>query len=341
MNSRLHSSYPRRQLLVILVALALVGALATALAPGWVRLAVLQPARDLLFFNREIQPLEHWNSIERADPAPDSTEILRAQGETGSEIDLVLDVWIPDVVPAPAVLLLHGSSPRGRKLGFNMLLADYLRDAGWLVFTPDARGFGESGRPANVNDPAAWSVTSDLARLVSHARTHPKANGVVTGVGHSMGASQLLQFDEAAKELAALALIGPSRFPGEYSTTWWQRVRFSTDRRIARALPSEVIRETSRQGDPMRAAKLPPDYLTNLPVLLMDGEREGPELVGILDEVASLLGPNAQHVTVPGSHHYCSSYQLPWPLKTVYVRREIFARCFGTLEVFLRDSTRH
>jgi acetyl esterase/lipase len=298
----------------------------------------MQPARDLLFFHREVNPLRNWNEIDSAYPFPDSTEILPARDEPGHELSLVLDVWIPDIVPAPAVLLLHGSSPRGRKLGFNMLLADYLRHAGWLVLTPDARGFGESGRPANLHDPTAWSVTDDLARLVAHAKTHPYANGMVAAVGHSMGASQLLQFDEAANELAALALIGPSRFLGDYSTTWWQRVRFSTDRKIARALPAGVIMETSRQGDPLRSAMLPPDYLTSLPVLLMDGEREGPELVAVLDEVARLLGPNAQHVTIPGSHHYCSSYQLPWPLTAVYVRREIFGRCFGALEEFLRES---
>jgi pimeloyl-ACP methyl ester carboxylesterase len=340
MSFRTNYSSPWNRLLATLLVLALAGSLATALAPGWVRLALMQPARDLLFFNREIQPLDHWARIDRATPRPDRTEVLTAGDEPGRELDLVLDAWIPDIVPAPAVLLLHGSSPRGRKLGFNMLLAESLKQAGWLVLTPDSRGFGGTGHPADINDPAAWTVTGDLARLIAHSRTHTEGNGVVVAVGHSMGASQLLQLDEAASELAALALIGPSRFLGDYSTAWRQRVRFSTDRKIARALPAEVIVESSRQGDPMRAAARPPDYLRNLPVLLMDGEREGPDLVAVLGEVADLLGPNARHVTIPGSHHYCSSYQLPWPFTNVYVRREIFGRCFGALEAFLRDSTR-
>lgn len=338
MNTRLHSSTTRRRLAAVIIVLALIAGIGTVIAPGWARLAVMQPARDVLFFSREIEPLENWNEIESANPEPDSTEVLRAQGESLNEPDLVLDVWIPDVVPAPAVLLLHGSSPRGRRLGFNMLLADYLRHAGWLVLTPDARGFGESDRPHNIRDPAAWSVTNDLARLVAYATTHPKANGTVTAVGHSMGANHLLELDEAATKLSAIALIGPARFLGDYSTAWWQRVRFSSDRRIAKALPGEVLRQVSRQGDPVRVAANAPAHLTNLPILLMDGEREGPELVAVLDEVAGLLGTNAHHVTIPGSHHYCSSYQLPWPFTTVYVRRDVFSACFSTLRDFLETS---
>lgn len=332
--------------LIVCAALGLFAGVATATAPGWVRLAVMQPARDMLFFMREVQPLERRERIESAAPSPDLTTVLPAQGVPDHEPELALDVWIPDLVPAPAVLLLHGASPRGRKLGFNLMLADALRRAGWLVFTPDARGFGNSARPADVTDPAAWSVRHDLARLTRLASTHPNGNGVVTAVGHSMGAGHLLQLDEAAADIAALALIGPARYAVEPTAdasapvpiAWWDRVRFSADRRLSRAAPAQVVREESRRGDLMHAATHPPGFLTTVPVLLMDGEREGAELVAVLEEVARQLGPNARHVTVAGSHHYCGAYQLPWPFSTVYVRREMFDRCFDALEAFLEDS---
>ena len=320
-----------------LAGVLLLGAL-TLLAPGYARLVLMQPARDVLFFERELKPFSHYDEIERHSPQPSETIILAASGKASEDVDLALDLWRPAEVPAPVVLLLHGSSPRGRTLGFNMLLAERLRDAGWLVLTPDARGFGDTGSPQDQNDPGAWCVTRDLQRLVDHAVRHPMGNGTVVAVGHSLGGSHLLTLDAAANHLAAIALIGPSRHSSEELPSWWQRVRFSSDRMIPGVLPPEV---TTTEWQRQDILKLPPDTLAtvfNRPVLLMDGEREGERLIAVLREAAEQLGPAATHLTIPGSHHYCGAYQLPWPGRTVYVRPEIFQRCFEPLAAFLTEA---
>jgi pimeloyl-ACP methyl ester carboxylesterase len=324
-----------RRLLIGAVAMAIVAALATAMAPGYVRLVALQPARDLLFFQREIEPLRHYAAIERHAPSPDGVEKLSADPAAGHDIELVLDVWTPAVTPAPAVLLLHGSSPRGRKLGFNKLLAERLRQSGWLVLTPDLRGFGRSGMPGNPTDPAAWSVHQDLVRLVSYARRHPAANGTVVAVGHSLGGSHLLQLDDTAAELAAVVLIGPSRDAADDERSWWRRVRFSADRGIARPIPPEVAVAAAEWSDLVRFAADRPPAFRDLPILLMDGEREGERRIAVLREAALLMQPDAVHVTVPDAHHYCGVYQLPWPMRQIYLRPDVFERCFEPLAAFL------
>jgi pimeloyl-ACP methyl ester carboxylesterase len=318
-----------RRVMIALLMLAIVG----LSAPGWFRLVVLQPARDMLFYQREIQPLTNPAGIARHAPIPDDTILLPAAGS--GEIDIRLDLWIPETTPARAVLLLHGSSPRGRKLGFNMLLADRLREQGWFVLTPDSRGFGNSAVPANIADPSAWLVRGDISRLVEFALNHPASGGSLAAIGHSHGASQLLQAGFQDLPFSAAILIGPSRHSSDTPPTRWERARFSSDRRIARLMPLEVVASTMQQQDIIRWAANSADGATRPPMLLMDGEREGERLIGILSRAAGMLGPGASHVTVTDAHHYCGAYQLPWPMTTIHVRPETFDRCMAVITGFL------
>jgi pimeloyl-ACP methyl ester carboxylesterase len=319
---------PRRAWLILPVLLA---GFAVA-QPGHFRLALLQPARDLLFFQREVQPIGGGGAMERRGPRPDSTGVLRAAPDAPHDVDLAFDLWRPTVTPAPAVLLAHGSSPRGRRLGFNVLLADHLRTAGWLVITPDARGFGGSGKPADRRAPGAWRVAGDLERLVAWTRTHAAGNGTVVAVGHSLGGSQLFEAFADGTDLAALALIGPARYEEPGAPTVWERIRFASDRRLGRPIPAPVLVELTRRQDLLRA---PAAGLAGTPVLLMDGEREGDRLIGLLDAVAARLGPDVRRVTVPGSHHYCGAYQLPFLDRPVFVRPAVFEACADSLLRFL------
>jgi pimeloyl-ACP methyl ester carboxylesterase len=318
-----------RWLMIALLMLVILG----LSAPGWFRLVVFQPARDMLFFQREIQPWTNPAGIARHVPIPDDTILIPAAGS--GEIDIELDLWMPEITPARAVLLLHGSSPRGRKLGFNMLLADRLREQGWFVLTPDARGFGRSGVPANIADLSAWLVLEDISRLVEFAMNHPASDGSLAAIGHSLGASQLLQSGVEDLPFSAVILIGPSRHTFDAPPTYWERARFSSDRRMARLVPLEVVTSTREQLDILRWAASPPDGAARRPLLLMDGEREGEKLVGFLSRAAVMLGPRASHVTVSDAHHYCGAYQLPWPMTTIHFRPETFDRCMAVITGFL------
>jgi pimeloyl-ACP methyl ester carboxylesterase len=303
-----------------------------AFAPGAFRLALLQPARDLVFFYRELQAFPMAEELERRRPQPDETYVLAGQ------VGIKLDVWVPERLPAPSVLLLHGSSPRGRQLGVNLLLAESLRQSGWLVFTPDARGFGGSERPDQPELLEGWAVEEDIIKLVGHLRDHPGSDGQVVAIGHSLGGSHLLRVDHEALALSAVALIGPGRDHTEYRPTWSQRVRFSSDRRFSRLLPVEIVAEDMRRHDVLAWAQVEAAKQSRVPILLLDGEREGPKLVSVLAEAAGYLGERAQHITVSGSHHYCGAYQLPWPTRTIFIRAAVFERCVRPLKDFLDGS---
>ncbi len=323
------------RVLCLILLLMLVFAVA---APGLFRAAVLQPPRDALFFMRELEPFEYRDSIETRRVEPNSSYRLDANPDVPNSVDLHVDIWKPTHSAAlnhagvPTAILVHGSSPRGRLLGFNMLLADSLRSAGWLVISADSRGFGSSGNPVELNNADAWLVRGDLRRLMALARRHPASNGAIVAVGHSLGGSHLFEAFSIDEPPAALALIGPSRDVGNQHPTLWQRIRFSADRLIGRPIHRDVIAAMGASHDLLNADV---GMLADIPVLLLDGEREGDRLIEVLRDAATRLGPRAQHVTVTGSHHYCGTYQLPVLNEPIFTRPEIFERCATALLGFL------
>jgi len=326
--------FARRPMFVIIAALLLVSVLAAAL-PGTFRLVLLQPARDLMFFQREVQPTRGMSDVQRLSPSPDETLVLTKSGVEASDIDITVDLWLPAVRPAPTVVLLHGSSPRGRLLGFNRLLADHLRAAGWLVVTPDARGFGDSRVAGDIHSPETWLVGRDLSRVFAFATSHPDSDGRVVAIGHSLGGAQLLDAAFDLPEPSAVVMIGPPRFRSDELPGIWHRIRFASDRRLARAMSAEVLADSYRRYDIMRLGNVRTERSANWPVLLMDGELEGEELIALLAQAASLIPPPVTHETVLGSHHYCGAYQLPWLNDPVFVRMEVFDRCFEVLRAFV------
>ncbi|PVZ94929.1 hypothetical protein DDQ50_12805 [Amnibacterium flavum] len=68
-------------------------------------------------------------------------EVAAGPGQPGT-IEIDTSTYLPDVTPAPAVLLAHGFG--GSKLDL-AAQAVHLRDLGYVVLTYTARGFGESG----------------------------------------------------------------------------------------------------------------------------------------------------------------------------------------------------
>ncbi|MET0195603.1 MAG: alpha/beta fold hydrolase, partial [Rhodococcus fascians] len=65
-------------------------------------------------------------------------------------IDLDARLYVPEVTPAPAVLLAHGFG--GDKLSVDGQARSLAAD-GFLVLTYSARGFGDSGGAISLNDP--------------------------------------------------------------------------------------------------------------------------------------------------------------------------------------------
>jgi len=329
----------RKRLAIVLVGLVAVGVLFAAGWPGYFRLFLIQPARDAAYFVRELQPFDHYAVIETRTPRADAHLVLPPSRQSQYEIEIAMDIWVPDTVPAPVAMLLHGSSPRGRRLGLNMMLADKLRDAGWLVLTPDARGFGDSKVRDHFAEPRAWRVDEDLRRLVEFASNHPDSNGIVVGIGHSHGANNLVDAGFGLEEFSALVLLGPGRSTGDGRPTYWYRVRFASDRGLARPMHVEVVADYTSRRHPRRFEVARTKAAGDVPILLMDGQREGDRLIATLAEVAERMEPPATHVTILGSHHYCGAYQLPFLDAPVFVRPDVFDRCASTILSFIAENS--
>lgn len=122
-------------------------------------------------------------------------------------VQLDADVYIPEVTPAPAVLLAHGFG--GSKEGVAEE-AQLLADAGYVVLAYTARGFGESTGQISMNAPDfevadARALVDYLGSLASVSTEAPGDPIVGVGGGSYGGALALLLagYDERIDAVAA------------------------------------------------------------------------------------------------------------------------------------------
>ncbi len=109
-------------------------------------------------------------------------------------VQLDTDVYVPEVTPAPAVLLAHGFG--GSKVGAAEE-AQQLVEAGYVVLAYTARGFGESTGEISMNSPEfevadASALVDYLASLASVTSDSPGDPVVGVGGGSYGGALALL-----------------------------------------------------------------------------------------------------------------------------------------------------
>lgn len=151
---------------------------------------------------------------------------------------------------SPGLLLLHGSSPWGRNNALIVLLAYRFQSLGWVTLAPDARGFGETDDPRNIQTLDSWNIKHDVKRcldfLLAHPRTDPNRIYII---GHSMGVAQALEGGSNDTSAKALVLIGPPLFPNGLKAGFWRRTRFSSDRRLNSLLPEDLVISISLKSD--------------------------------------------------------------------------------------------
>lgn len=303
------------------------------------RLLVLQPMRDLVFFQRELQPHQYLHDIEIATPSPAQTVTLSENETDPYSVELVLDLWIPDTHKAPVAVLFHGSSPHGRKLGINLMLAQRLQNAGWFVVSPDARGFGQSGTPDAIQDPVAWQVTKDASKIIAYATNHKRASKPLIVIGHSLGANHILEGLTNNKHINGIILIGPSRYTKSIDKhpSVWRRLRFSSDRRLSEIISADVLYDRMNRGDIKLFARSVSLRENQVPILLLDGEMESKREREFLKDVSEIMAPSVGYKTISGSGHYCGVYQLPFVKHIIYYRSTILDRCMKAKLKFMEN----
>lgn len=294
-------------LAAVAVLLAAAGYAFLKLDPVGFRTVVFQPVREARYFVAELGPPAGWSDIERLDiPEPRQARIpARAPGD----VELAAAVYPPaSGTPAPAVVVLHGSYPWGRKAGLMRLLGRRLSEQGWYVIMPDARGFGASGDPDDIHDPKAWETARDLARTIDYLQREPAVDRERMFVfGHSMGANHALEGGLAEPRVRALVLVGPGRYPDgrDVRVPMWERARFAADRRLPEPVSVDALRHAFTLGNIRLLAQDELAQADHKPILLIDGERESASALEYLRElVRGMPGPVEYH-TLAGAGHYC------------------------------------
>jgi pimeloyl-ACP methyl ester carboxylesterase len=287
---------------------------------------VFQPARELLLLESELQPLSQWDKIDVVDIPPGNRVVISPAG--GNDVKIVADFRVPEKTgTAPAILLLHGSTPWGRKSGLIQYLSYRLANEGWVVLSPDQRGFGDTGDPKDVNDPVAWDVKDDVAKCIAYLYATPLVDrSRVYILGHSMGAGYALEAALNDSRVRGLILIGPPRFvkgTGQKKITSWARTRFSADRGLNEPVGSHLFAAIGKQTDIAEFSKGVLSRPGHKPILLIDGEKEGTSEKIFLRNVASKISPPLKYVTLPGAGHYVGVYNL-FGSRRVYYRPDLF-----------------
>lgn len=122
-----------------------------------------------------------------------AADVIEKSVETAPGVLIDTSLFLPEITPAPAVLLAHGfgSSKDAVKQS-----AQYYRDNGYVVLTWTARGFGKSSGQISMN--AATGEIADIQKLISYLATRKEvkkesgADPIVGIVGGSYGGAAAL-----------------------------------------------------------------------------------------------------------------------------------------------------
>ena len=149
-------------------------------------------------------------SLLAAIPMPaNAAEVIEKSIKTAPGVLIDTSLFLPEVMPAPAILLAHGfgSSKEAVKES-----AQYYRDNGYVVLTWTARGFGKSSGQISMN--AAQGEIADIKELISYLATRKEvkkessADPIVGIVGASYGGAAALLSAAVDKRIdAAIADI--------------------------------------------------------------------------------------------------------------------------------------
>jgi ABC-2 type transport system ATP-binding protein len=149
-------------------------------------------------------------SLLAAIPMPaNAVEVIEKTIKTAPGVLIDTSLFLPEVIPAPAILLAHGfgSSKEAVKES-----AQYYRDKGYVVLTWTARGFGKSSGQISMN--AAQGEIADIKELISYLATRKEvkkessADPIVGIVGASYGGAAALLSAAVDKRIdAAIADI--------------------------------------------------------------------------------------------------------------------------------------
>lgn len=242
---------------------------------------------------------------------------------------------------APGVIFLHGSSTKGRKLPFALLLCQRMAEHGVHVLSMDMRGFGESEDPELIDSPDSWQSKVDVRRaldfLIQNANVDTHKLFVV---GHSAGANQAIIAGIHDDRIKKIVAIGPSRRVKErvLSNTEQERKyfvdRFARDRRLNESLSWETYRQVAINA---MMDTYVPYFQTHghKPIFLIDGSLEDKADLTFLQNIFQELVPPKKHLTIEGSNHYSNTKELgPF----ILYHKQVFNELVVSIMTWLKEG---
>lgn len=296
--------------------LALFGLLAYAIVRVRGRRAAEAPAltiRDRLvrayyaatFWIKLILPLKNGRLADKrlyVDRAGEPLYLSGAQGRT-----LAATLYRPQGAgPHPGIVLLHGSTPIGRKLGMYRLMGHLLARRGYMVLSIDQRGYGDSDAPLRIEHPEDLDFPHDARIALRYLANLSEVDRQrVFLVGHSFGGDVAVNAIQAESPAQKLVIIGPGRRYNQRAEQELDafRLRSTEYMGLQNPIPHDVFVQTY--------ASFPlENHLTyfmqanHLPLLILDGGRESEDDHRFLQEMFDRMAePKAFH-TIPNADHY-------------------------------------
>ncbi len=121
-------------------------------------------------------------------------------------VEIVYDVWTPDVEPRAVVVLAHGYGEHARRYDH---VAQRFGEAGLATYALDHRGHGRAGGK-RVRVRHMKEFVSDFRELVARARAENPGRKVIV-LGHSMGGGIVFAYGVAhADDYDLMILSGPA-----------------------------------------------------------------------------------------------------------------------------------
>jgi pimeloyl-ACP methyl ester carboxylesterase len=211
----------------------------------------------------------------------------------------------------PGVVLIHGSTPAGRKLALYRIQSKKLVDKGYIVLTYDARGFGESDDPKEIDDVKSWNYTSDAIHAVSYLCSFKNVNkSRIYVIGHSAGAEAAMYAGMRDERINKIVAIGPARrvksrvLEKNAPDLGHLRERFSRDRKLGKLVNLNVFLEFASRSSDMYNDYF---YGGHVPILLIEGELESEEDKLFLRDTFKNITEPKRYITLNDTGHYCNT----------------------------------
>ena len=261
-------------------------------------------------------PAKKVSSILSGSPADDRLYLDRFGEQVSLKKDgstLVGTLFRPEEAGEfPGIVLVHGSTAEGRKLGLYRLLGHELAGRGYVVLSIDLRGYGDSDDPPRVDDASALDYPSDIVGAVDYLSAVASVDpGRIYVIGHSLGAAPTIAAGIRDDHVLAIIAIGPPRHVEErYLTSdspeflyFYRRTMRYTG--LSQSIPFDVFQRylQEKQLSSYTDTFSEPGHK---PIFLIDGSLESDEDRRYLQQFYQGLTEPKEYLTLESADHYAN-----------------------------------